>query len=276
MKISKSLVSSVLAIGIAAFAIPATAQQVYSTTQGDTVVTSDMPVVVQVPDSNSQQGPCATFAYESGDATILNTGRTVGRPGGGDLWSVYQPFVLAGDWTICSIGTDGWYVTGTPSTYEGVIYPTDPADNTKPDLANPIASASIQNGVPFVVNWADVAVTPFTLNDGVQYFFGTEIPGSNDHWSAIFNAPNGLASYSIKNGNFAQHFPSGPIALRLGGNPQNCPVDLNGDGVVDVLDFFEFIRLFNAGDLAADLNNDGIIDVLDFFEFIVQFNRGCN
>ncbi len=54
-----------------------------------------------------------------------------------------------------------------------------------------------------------------------------------------------------------------------------CKPDLTGDGIVDVLDFFEFIRLFNAGDPAADLTGNGIVDVLDFFEFIRLFDAGC-
>ncbi len=54
-----------------------------------------------------------------------------------------------------------------------------------------------------------------------------------------------------------------------------CPIDFNNDGVVDVLDFFAFITLFNNGDVAADLNADGNVDVLDFFEFINLFSIGC-
>ncbi len=54
-----------------------------------------------------------------------------------------------------------------------------------------------------------------------------------------------------------------------------CLVDFTNDGVVDVLDFFAFITLFQASDPAADLTGDGNIDVLDFFEFISLFNAGC-
>ncbi len=68
-------------------------------------------------------------------------------------------------------------------------------------------------------------------------------------------------------------FADGSITISVVAN--NCPVDLNGDGNVDVLDFFVFISLFNTGDAQADLNNDGIVDVLDFFAFISLFNIGC-
>ncbi len=54
-----------------------------------------------------------------------------------------------------------------------------------------------------------------------------------------------------------------------------CPADLNGDGVVDVQDFFSFVALFDAADPMADLTGDGIVDVLDFFAFVVAFDAGC-
>ncbi len=57
--------------------------------------------------------------------------------------------------------------------------------------------------------------------------------------------------------------------------PPPCPVDINGDGAVDVLDFFAFIVAFNNNDLVADLDGNGSIDVLDFFAFITLFAAGC-
>ncbi len=57
--------------------------------------------------------------------------------------------------------------------------------------------------------------------------------------------------------------------------PPNCPADINGDGAVDVLDFFAFVTAFAAGDPVADINGDGAIDVLDFFAFVAAFAAGC-
>jgi len=54
-----------------------------------------------------------------------------------------------------------------------------------------------------------------------------------------------------------------------------CPADLNEDGVVNVLDFFEFVSLFAARDPGADINGDGAVNVLDFFAFITAFAEGC-
>ncbi len=64
---------------------------------------------------------------------------------------------------------------------------------------------------------------------------------------------------------------SNDVSLTITG----CAVDLNGDGAVDVLDFFAFIVGFNNNDPAVDLNGDGSIDVLDFFTFIGLFSAGC-
>ncbi len=54
-----------------------------------------------------------------------------------------------------------------------------------------------------------------------------------------------------------------------------CPVDFNGDGIVDVLDFFAFVVAFNIQDPQADLNGDTVVDVLDFFLFVGLFSAGC-
>ncbi len=51
------------------------------------------------------------------------------------------------------------------------------------------------------------------------------------------------------------------------------PADFNGDGVLDVLDFFDFIFAFNNMLPQADLNHDGNIDVQDFFIFVVAFSN---
>ncbi len=54
-----------------------------------------------------------------------------------------------------------------------------------------------------------------------------------------------------------------------------CRADINGDGIVDADDFFEFLSLFAAGDPVADMNADGVIDADDFFEFLSLFAAGC-
>ena len=54
-----------------------------------------------------------------------------------------------------------------------------------------------------------------------------------------------------------------------------CPADFNGDGVVNTLDFLDFLNAFSAGDPRADFNQDGVINTLDFLAFLNAFVAGC-
>ncbi|MCA9303553.1 MAG: hypothetical protein KC996_05470 [Phycisphaerales bacterium] len=53
------------------------------------------------------------------------------------------------------------------------------------------------------------------------------------------------------------------------------PIDLTGDGVLDIFDVFVFVDLFSLGDTAADFTGDGILDVFDIFIFLAEFEQGC-
>ena len=69
----------------------------------------------------------------------------------------------------------------------------------------------------------------------------------------------------------------------------DCPADLSSpanpgvpDGVLTGADFFEFLNLFQAGDLAIDFSSptnpgtpDGVLTGADFFEFLNLFSAGC-
>ncbi|MEA5557581.1 dockerin type I repeat-containing protein [Nodularia spumigena] len=65
-----------------------------------------------------------------------------------------------------------------------------------------------------------------------------------------------------------------------------CPGDVNGDGLVDILDFLDFIGAFSACDgqpapcdvngISADFNDDGFVDVLDLLDFLNAFGQSCN
>lgn len=55
----------------------------------------------------------------------------------------------------------------------------------------------------------------------------------------------------------------------------DCPADFNEDGVVNTLDFLDFLNAFSAGDPGADFNEDGVVNTLDFLAFLNAFNAGC-
>ncbi|MCC6678612.1 MAG: hypothetical protein IT436_15875 [Phycisphaerales bacterium] len=64
---------------------------------------------------------------------------------------------------------------------------------------------------------------------------------------------------------------SNPASMTVSG----CPVDFNGDGVIDFSDYLEFLNLFDALDPRADLNGDGVIDFADYLEFLNHYDAGC-
>jgi len=67
----------------------------------------------------------------------------------------------------------------------------------------------------------------------------------------------------------------GPAELKSLPNPDDCPVDVNGDGILDNGDIGAFVTAFLAGDLATDFTGDGILDNGDIGAFVVAFLAGC-
>ena len=74
-------------------------------------------------------------------------------------------------------------------------------------------------------------------------------------------------------GDFSEKSNDVSFVLSEGG--PTCTADINGDGVVDADDFFDFLGLFADGDTAADINGDGVIDADDFFDYLGLFAAGC-
>jgi hypothetical protein len=54
-----------------------------------------------------------------------------------------------------------------------------------------------------------------------------------------------------------------------------CPVDMNGDGVVNVADYLAFLSLYAAADPRADINGNGVINVADYLAFLALYAAGC-
>ena len=175
------------------------------------------------PDAEPQG--CVNAFYDSGNAMGFGVGRTVGTSSG---WEVYQPFMLTTDYTLCAIATDGWYVTGSPTTFRGSIFP-DVAGT--PDIANPLTGADFQlSSDAQNPHFVKMPVAPVCLRANTLYYFGARATGS--HWSAIFfdtiNGGNLMPSFSIQGGNFGQRFSAPGITLQLFGEQgcgSGCPSD---------------------------------------------------
>ncbi|MFG0306428.1 MAG: M12 family metallo-peptidase [Phycisphaerales bacterium JB040] len=58
-------------------------------------------------------------------------------------------------------------------------------------------------------------------------------------------------------------------------NPEDCPADITGDGILDNGDIGAFVSAFLAGDPATDFTGDGILDNGDIGAFVVAFLAGC-
>ena len=50
-----------------------------------------------------------------------------------------------------------------------------------------------------------------------------------------------------------------------------CPADVNGDGVVDVLDLLALLAAWGNAGGPEDINGDGIVDVLDLLELLAAW-----
>ena len=55
----------------------------------------------------------------------------------------------------------------------------------------------------------------------------------------------------------------------------DCPADLNGDGIVNTQDFLVYLNLWSAGDAAADWNEDGTVNTQDFLAYLNDWVAGC-
>ncbi len=55
----------------------------------------------------------------------------------------------------------------------------------------------------------------------------------------------------------------------------SSPADINGDGVINSQDFFDYLVVFFANSPSADFNSDGTVNSQDFFDFLVCFFGTC-
>lgn len=106
---------------------------------------------------------------------------------------------------------------------------------------------------PFDQEDATVDLAPFGL-DG--------IPGAGE---------KGLVSYRLK---FYGTDFAGAEPYLCDPNNQDCPGDLNGDGIVSPADLIFFLNLYNAGDPFCDVNGDGIVTYDDLLQFFNSFRPG--
>jgi MYXO-CTERM domain-containing protein len=147
------------------------------------------------------------------------SGRTVSGANIAGGWTVFQPFEVTGPgWNVTTIGVDGWRVLDPMGL--GMLGTLLPDADGDPDEGNPIASNTFFLGTDaFNANWRDESFD-VTLTPGM-YWMKWEDNGDPGFWSAIFNAPQGLNSFSRRDDGGI--FGSGPTALRIAGEEIPAP-----------------------------------------------------
>lgn len=103
--------------------------------------------------------------------------------------------------------------------------------------------------------------------------------GAEDRF-ALF-APDGSYAGGFNFGGFqcpdidTPFIPAAVFAFEMwgpGSDIDECPADLNGDGLLDFFDVSMFLGDFSAG---GDYNGDGNTDFFDVSEFLMDYNAGC-
>jgi hypothetical protein len=163
------------------------------------------------------------------------SGRTVSGINIAGGWTVFQPFITDPEgWLVETVGVDGWLVTDPRGVgMLGTLYPS--LDNGMPDVDNPLGSHRYFLGNdPRGSNWRDEPI-PVVLDGDEQYWFASSST-DDDFWAAIFNAPQGMNSFSRRT-NDGQDFQSGPTALRIAGEliPEPTTAALLGVGALMLL-----------------------------------------
>jgi len=94
--------------------------------------------------------------------------------------------------------------------------------------------------------------------------------------AAVAFADYGRSLESFEQTNLMAHSPNQSIGgLVLLVPPSRCPADFDFDGDVDTDDLVAFAQAFVGQDMTADLNGDGVINLDDQFEFFGQASAGC-
>ncbi len=153
-----------------------------------------------------------------------------------------------------------------------------PIDGYSPGNLSPLTGSEIVTVSP---------MQPFGHNLTVSWTLdGAPIPGVGDQTSIDLSTLSLSGLYAlvatvvdptdmVRNESLRDTFLTETVSWTIDAAACTNPADINGDGVIDVLDFFAFIVAFDNGDPAADLDGNGVIDVLDFFAFVSLFNDGC-
>lgn len=195
-------------------------------------------------------------------------------PGGGSdfdsalIRAVYDPENFC--YTLEKVFELGEQITGSDSTVNYQINFLDIVDGDGStgtgDPSNSSGSIFTNNGLQAA--WANVP------NGGMPPVYPQHLGGLVLSAKIIYDVDNnGL--YQDPTGNVTSSTDEAYNVLLYVGNVKPCPADTNGDGFVDLSDYFQFFNDFDTFQLGADIDGNGEIDLNDFFQFLNSFDGGC-
>ncbi|MCW5777300.1 MAG: hypothetical protein KIS87_12755, partial [Phycisphaeraceae bacterium] len=162
----------------------------------------------------------------------------------------------------------GWWVNSFLGSFNVPLASTNPVKDCL-DIFN------IQNYV-FTV----AVPAGFNVTAGTTYAIGVYAIPVDPNKPCIFAWGADTTVYGFRNFSFdtwsgVQAFCNDFDVAYCATVGKTCPVDCNGDTVVNTLDFICFLNFFTAGHPNADFNGDTVVNTLDFIAFLNAFVAGC-
>ena len=115
-------------------------------------------------------------------------------------------------------------------------------------------------------------------DNGVFSTVGIESPDQSDGIEYLYNQQAGLGSFWVKNEENGQVNLNSEIAIKFttgAGTPLCTAMDLNNDGIINVVDIINVVNIVIGGgtadpasQCAADVNSDGFINVIDIIQIV--------
>ena len=203
--------------------------------------------------------------------TDLNDGYTFGR---GVI------FMADADLTITDVGWHNTMAADTELTffiYEITKTTGHVLDGTE-TLLSTATMSTIENGLAAHAT----SIEPTSLQAGSTYLLQVkhDVLGL-ENWYYDFDPdqfedpPFTVGQVTVIDGTAAGN-ANNFVLPRMQFNELGCAADINGDGVLDVLDFVAFQNAWQAQDPIADCDASGTWDILDFVCYQNLFQQGCD
>ncbi|MCZ6837590.1 MAG: DNRLRE domain-containing protein [Planctomycetota bacterium] len=185
-----------------------------------------------------------------------------------ELHTLHRLFAEWGEGTSASGGGQGGPATPDDATWLHTYFPGQFWANEGGDFeSTPSADQMVppQDIIPIPVTWGS---TPEMIAD-VQHWL--DQPDENHGWLLLGNEidANTARKFSSRENFEADQWPTLTIEYELA---PPCPYDLDGDGIVFVLDLLQVVHaLRTKGDVAEDLDGDGKVTPRDMHLVIRNF-----